>query len=138
RKGFDCIADEGAHYPVHAARMIADMTATSIPWPQVNEPTLRDVTKWTNEVYGYGLLPLIVVLALVRIARRVPTRPGEIALLVQLLCIVPVSIVFLGDPRFRLPYDVFGLMLLASAVASPRLSRPERTSGCHRSPQPAA
>jgi 4-amino-4-deoxy-L-arabinose transferase-like glycosyltransferase len=138
RKGLHCIKDGGLRYPIHAARMIADMTATSTPWPQVNEPTLRDVTRWTNDVYGYALLPLVVLIVLVRIRRRVPTRPGEVKLLAQLACIVPISIVFLGDPRFRAPYDVFGLMLLAAALASPLFRRAQRTSGCRRSPQPAA
>ena len=133
RKGLHCIEDEGLRYPFHAAQMVADMTATSKPWPQVNERTLRTVTDWTNTIYGYGLLPLIVILALVRIARRVPTRPGELALLSQLLCFVPVAIAYYGDPRFRATYDVFGLMLLAAALTSGG-----RTSGCRQLPQPAA
>lgn len=116
RKGLHCLSQQGWHWPVHAARMLADMTATSIPWPQVGQPTLRSVANWTNTVYGYGLLPLVILLALVRIARRVPTAPGEKALLAHLLCIVPVALVYFGDPRFRSTYDVFGLALLAAAL----------------------
>ena len=123
RKGLRCIERDGAHYPVHAARMIGDMTATSKPWPQVNEPTLSGVVDGANKVYGYGLLPLIVVVSLVRIARRVPTAAGETALLAHLACVIPVAVVFLGDPRFRTPYDVFGLALAAAAItAKPRQS----------------
>ncbi|MGB2874979.1 MAG: glycosyltransferase family 39 protein [Gaiellaceae bacterium] len=118
RKGLHCIAREGAHYPVHAAQMIADMTATSKPWPQANEPTLRNVVDGANLLYGYGLLPLIVLVAVVRIARRLPTARGETALLAHLLCIVPIAILYLGDPRLRAPYDVFGLMLGAVAAAA--------------------
>jgi hypothetical protein len=118
RQGLTCLRNRGAHWPVHAARMLADMTATSRPWPQEDQPTLSTVIDWTNTVYGYGLLPLAIVLALVRIARRVPTAPGEKALLAHLLCIVPVALVYLGDPRFRATYDAFGLALLAAALTS--------------------
>jgi 4-amino-4-deoxy-L-arabinose transferase-like glycosyltransferase len=139
RKGLHCVEHEGFRYPIHAARMIADMTATSKLWPQVNEPTLRTVADGTNELYGYALLPLIILIALGRIRRRGPTRAGEVALLAHLACIVPIAIVFFGDPRFRVPYDVFGLTLLAAALTSrDLLSRAQRTSGCRRSPQPAA
>jgi 4-amino-4-deoxy-L-arabinose transferase-like glycosyltransferase len=124
RKGLTCLENYGARWPLHAARMILDMTATSIPWPQVTQPTLSSVTNWTNLVYGYGLLPLAILLALVRIVRRAPTAPGEKALLAHLLCIVPVALVYFGDPRFRSPYDVFGLALLAASLtALPRLMR---------------
>jgi len=117
RKGLTCLENYGARWPVHAAHMILDMTATSIPWPQVGQPVLSSVTNWTNIVYGYGLLPLVIVLALVRIARRVPTAAGEKALLANLLCFVPVALVYFGDPRFRSTYDVFGFALLAAALA---------------------
>ena len=118
RRGLDCVRRKGARYPLHAARMIADMTATSKPWPQVNEATLSSVVAATNTFYGYGLLPLVVVVALVRIVRRVPTWRGEAVLLAHLLCVVPIVIVFFGDPRFRAPYDLFGLALAAAALAS--------------------
>jgi hypothetical protein len=42
-KGLDCIRRQGAHYPVHALRMLADATATSTPWPQADERTLGRV-----------------------------------------------------------------------------------------------
>jgi hypothetical protein len=118
RKGLDCLVHDGLRWPVHAAHVLLDMTATSIPWPQVGQPTLRQVTDWTNTVYGYGLLPFVILLAFVRIARRVPTAAGEKALLAHLLCIVPVALVYFGDPRFRSTYDVFGLALLAAALAA--------------------
>ena len=117
RKGLTCLENYGARWPVHAGHMILDMTATSIPWPQVGQPVLSTVTDWTNTFYGYGLLPLVIVLAAVRIVRRVPTAAGEKALLANLLCFVPVALVYFGDPRFRSTYDVFGLALLAAALA---------------------
>ena len=116
RRGLDCLEHDPAHWPVHAARMLADMTATSNPWPQVGQPTLSTVIDWTNTVYGYGLLPLVILLAFVRIVRRVPTASGEKALLAHLLCFVPVALVYFGDPRFRSTYDVFGFALLATAL----------------------
>ena len=101
--------------------MIADTTATSKPWPQINEPTLRTVTDGVNVLYGYALLPLIILITLERVRRRVTTRAGEVTLLAHLACVVPTAIVFLGDPRFRAPYDVFGLMLLSAAITSGNL-----------------
>jgi 4-amino-4-deoxy-L-arabinose transferase-like glycosyltransferase len=117
RKGLHCLAHDGARWPVHAAHVLLDMTATSIPWPQVGQSTLSTVADWTNTFYGYGLLPLIIIVAAVRIRRRVPTASGETALLAHLLCLVPVALVYFGDPRFRSTYDVFGLALLAAALA---------------------
>jgi 4-amino-4-deoxy-L-arabinose transferase-like glycosyltransferase len=116
RKGLDCLRHDGTGWFHHAGVVLADMTATSNPWPQEDQPTLSSVTNWTNRIYGYGLLPLIIILALVRIIRRVPTAAGETALLAHLLCIVPVALVFFGDPRFRSTYDVFGFALLAAAI----------------------
>jgi hypothetical protein len=116
RQGLDCLEHDGWRWPVHAARVLADMTATSRPWPQVGQPTLSTVIDWTNAVYGFGLLPLVIVIALVRIVRRVPTAAGEKALLANLLCIAPLALVYFGDPRFRATYDVFGLALLAAAL----------------------
>ena len=116
RKGLTCLENDGVHWPAHAARVLADMTATSIPWPQEAQPTLSTVIDWTNTVYGYGLLPLVILVALVRIACRVPTAAGEKAFLAHLLCIVPVALVYFGDPRFRATYDPFGLALLAAAL----------------------
>ncbi len=124
RKGLTCLENDGARWPLHAARMILDMTATSIPWPQVGQPTLSTVIDWTNTVYGYGLLPFVILLAVVRILRRVPTAAGEKTLLAHLLCFVPVALVYFGDPRFRSTYDVFGLALLAAALTElPKLFR---------------
>jgi 4-amino-4-deoxy-L-arabinose transferase-like glycosyltransferase len=137
RKGLRCIQHEGLRYPIHAARMIADMTATSKVWPQRTEPTLRTVADGTNVLYGYVLLPLIVLIALVRVRRRVPTRAGEVALLAHLACIVPIAIVFLGDPRFRTPYDVFGLMLLSVAVTSGNPFRERSREGVDGVSEPA-
>ncbi|HZT93647.1 MAG TPA: hypothetical protein VE985_04120 [Gaiellaceae bacterium] len=118
RKGLTCLEHYGARWPVHAGRMILDMTATSKPWPQEAQATLSGVIDWTNTVYGYGLLPLAILLAAVRIARRVPTAAGERALLAHLLCFVPVALVYFGDPRFRSTYDAFGFGLLAAALTS--------------------
>jgi hypothetical protein len=116
RQGLDCLEHDGWRWPVHAARDLADMTATSIPWPQVSQPTLSTVIDWTNIVYGFGLLPLVILLAVFRIVRRVPTAAGEKAMLANLLCFVPVALVYFGDPRFRSTYDVFGFALLAAAL----------------------
>ena len=42
---------------------------------------------------------------------------GETVMLLQLACALVVAIFFFGDPRVRSTYDVFGLALLAAAIA---------------------
>ena len=94
------------------------MTATTIPWPQVNnEEGQRGVVRVSNLAYSF-LLPLGRGLLRLhhRAAARVRTLSGEAVMLLQLACVLVVAIFFFGDPRVRSTYDVFGLALLAACI----------------------
>jgi hypothetical protein len=72
----------------------------------------------SNLVYAL-LLPWIVIESVFLVRRRHATRrpSGELIMLAHLACVVLVAILYFGDPRLRIPYDVFGLSLLAALIA---------------------
>lgn len=116
-EGLRCIQHDGlGHIPI-LVRNVLDMTATTIPWPQVTEDGLRGVVKVSNLAYAL-LLPWVLIES-VSLIRRRPSgwSSGEAAMLLQLACVVVVAVIFFGDPRVRSSYDVFGLALLAVLIA---------------------
>ena len=117
RQGLECIEEDGLSHVALWARSIPDMLWTSIPWPQVNESGLRGVVNVTNVAYAV-LLPLVIVgtALLVRDRRREGRRSGELVLALHLATVLVTAFVFFGDPRFRMPYDFFGLALLAAVL----------------------
>lgn len=129
-EGARCVRDDGLGHARIVGRSVLDLTATSVPWPMAADPDLEETARVTNIVY-VGLLPAIVIAAagLARWRRFHGERSGEVTLLLHLACILPTAIAFFGEPRFRiLPYDVFGLALMAAAIASlafgaPRVQR---------------
>lgn len=128
-EGLDCVRDHGASHAGVLARHVLDMTVTTTPWPQDQEEGLRDVARVSNVLY-FVLLPavLIAVAGLVRWRRARGEQAPEVVLLLHLACVVPVALLFLGEPRLRTPYDLFGLALLAAVLASwlfgaPRVDR---------------
>jgi hypothetical protein len=64
-------------------------------------------------------LPLVAAYSVFVIVRRGTPGlfSGEAVILLQLACVLVVAIFFFGDPRVRSTYDVFGLALLAAAIA---------------------
>jgi 4-amino-4-deoxy-L-arabinose transferase-like glycosyltransferase len=121
--GLRCIERNGLGHVRVLARNVLNMSATTIPWPQVNEDGQRVVVRASNLAYSL-LLPLVVIDS-VFIRRRTSGRsPGETVMLLQLACVLVVAIFFFGDPRVRSSYDVFGLALLAARIAD-RLSLDE-------------
>ena len=132
--GLQCISQDGLGHIRILARNVIDMTATTIPWPQVNnEEGQRGVVQASNLVYSL-LLPLIVIgsLFLIRRRRAAGQPSGELVMLAQLLCVVLVSVAFFGDPRIRSSYDVFGLALLAAFITD-RFGLDKLTLGGQRS-----
>jgi 4-amino-4-deoxy-L-arabinose transferase-like glycosyltransferase len=114
--GLRCIEREGLGHVRVLARNVLNMSATTIPWPQVNEDGQRVVVRASNLAYSL-LLPLVVIDS-VFVRRRASGRsPGETVMLLQLACVLLVAIFFFGDPRVRSSYDVFGLALLAARIA---------------------
>jgi hypothetical protein len=114
----DCIRDNGWSHGSLLGRHVLDMAYTTVIWPQVNEPALRQPLKIANLVYIL-MLPAVLIgtLLLIRERRRRHERAGELDLLLQLLTALVTALVFFGDPRFRMPYDFFGLALLGAVVA---------------------
>jgi hypothetical protein len=116
--GLQCIERDGLGHVRVLARNVLNMSATTVPWPQVNEAGQRGVVRLSNLVYSL-LLPLIVIDTIFVLVRRPSSgrSSGEVVMLLQLACTLLVAIFFFGDPRVRSTYDVFGLALLAARVA---------------------
>lgn len=120
--GFKCIRKDGWSHARRIYTNVADLFATTEPWPP-NQGKFRRVTTISNVVYCYALL-FIVPVALWLARRRRPER----WLLVQHACVLPVGLLFVGDPRYRIPYDVFGMLLLTGIImAGLKLRRDERS-----------
>jgi Dolichyl-phosphate-mannose-protein mannosyltransferase len=117
-QGMSCIAADGLAHARVIVRNIYDMGLSTIPWPPSNDEGLKEVVSFTNVGYVL-LLPFIVVGTIRKIRRLWPLGAGrgELMLLGQLSLALVTAIVYFGDPRFRVPFDVFGLALAASLVA---------------------
>jgi 4-amino-4-deoxy-L-arabinose transferase-like glycosyltransferase len=119
REGLKCVQENGVNHLSILTLSLANMTATTLLWPQANEPHLRDVVTVTNFLYTLALLPIVagaLVLASRRRAAGVPS--GEVTMLLHLSMLVPVAIIAaVGEPRYRTVYDLFGLALLAAIIA---------------------
>lgn len=120
KQGLKCIRDDGFSHLTVLTRSLANMTATTLPWPQSNEPVLKDVAGVSNFFYCFVLLPIAVVGGIGLIRRRRPAglHSGEATMLAHLAMVVPVALISaVGEPRYRTVYDLFGLALLAAVVA---------------------
>lgn len=117
-QGMGCIAADGVAHARVILRNIYDMGLSTVPWPPSNDEGLKQVVSFTNVGYVL-LLPLIVVGSVRKIRRSWPLGGGrsELMLLGQLSLALVTAIVYFGDPRFRTPFDVFGLALAASLIA---------------------
>jgi hypothetical protein len=115
--GLRCIERDGLGHVGVLARNVLNMSATTVPWPQVNEAAQRGVVRLSNLAYSL-LLPLIVIDSVFVLVRRPASgrSSGEVVMLLQLACALLVAIFFFGDPRVRSSYDVFGLALLAARI----------------------
>jgi 4-amino-4-deoxy-L-arabinose transferase-like glycosyltransferase len=115
--GLGCIERDGLGHVSLLARSILNMSATTIPWPQVDEGGQWGPVRVSNLAYSL-LLPFVVVYAaFVVVRRRVSGQSaGVVVMLLQLACVLVVAIFFFGDPRVRSTYDVFGLALFAACI----------------------
>jgi 4-amino-4-deoxy-L-arabinose transferase-like glycosyltransferase len=116
-EGMECVRKNGWGHARIVLRNIADLGATSDMWPPADEPTLRRVLRPFNVAYSLAILP-IVAISLVSVWRQDwAARRSEALMAAHLYCVLATGIFFLGDPRYRMPYDVFGLVLAASLIA---------------------
>jgi 4-amino-4-deoxy-L-arabinose transferase-like glycosyltransferase len=117
--GWKCIEDDGLAHVRRLARNVVDMTATTMPWPQADD------TGWQRELprafnFAYSLLlPWVVIESLILAVRRwrAGRSYGEAFMLANLLCVVLLALVVVGDPRVRTVYDVFGFALIGALLA---------------------
>jgi 4-amino-4-deoxy-L-arabinose transferase-like glycosyltransferase len=126
-QGIGCIAENGLTHARILLRNVFDMGLSTMPWPLSNEPGVGDVANLTNVAYT-AALPFIVFGAVRKIRRSWPMGGGrgELMLLGQLSLVLVTAIFFFGDPRYRTPYDVFGLALAASLLADRIAPAPQR------------
>ncbi|MFY9589073.1 MAG: hypothetical protein WAT66_16660 [Actinomycetota bacterium] len=125
RQGLDCIRDDGLGHVTVLARNVADLGITSVPWPPSNERGLRRFVRPANLAFSW-VLPSIIVAGFAYASgrrKRDGAEEGPPAdrtglLLAHLLCVFPTAIVFYGDPRFRVPYDAFGLALASMLLVA--------------------
>ena len=135
-QGLHCLTHDIPAQIGEAFREVADLTATSIPWPQVNEIGLSRISDITNILYCSALI--IAILVLIRQRRSLGTDRSATAstgmtsrtakiLLWQLATVVPVVIVYGSEPRYRIPYDALGLILTAALATrrSDQVGKPE-------------
>ncbi|RLB56834.1 MAG: hypothetical protein DRI90_18420 [Deltaproteobacteria bacterium] len=108
--GETCIEEDGWGHLFRIYTNVADLFATTDPWPPRGE--LGKVVAWHNEGYCWSLL-LILPTAFWLGRRRWPEK----WLLVQYLTVMPVALVFYGDPRYRIPYDMFGILMLTGILS---------------------
>jgi 4-amino-4-deoxy-L-arabinose transferase-like glycosyltransferase len=132
-RGLDCIRADGIGHVAVVLRNVADLGITSVPWPPSVEPGLRRFVKPANLILSWALPSLIVYGIVLHRSRRPAGRPG--LLVTHLLCVFPTAMVFYGDPRFRLPYDVFGLALFAILLAT---YLPRREPASEAAPEPGS
>ena len=119
KQGLRCMKqDLGGQFAV-VARNVADLGITSVPWPQSEYRSLRLFVKPTNLIYSFAIPSILVAsIFLARQKNRRRYREGEWILIASLMAVLPTALIFYGDPRFRVPYDVFGLALAGSLVSA--------------------
>ena len=132
--GMRCIKQDGWKHLRRIYTNVADLFAPTEPWP-VNQTKFRGVSTASNTIFSWALLVILPVAAWIG-RRRWPER----WLIVQAACILPVGIFFVGDPRYRIPYDVFGfLMVTGTLLAIFKMRGDERLDvKPAEAPQPAA
>ncbi|MEW5851396.1 MAG: hypothetical protein AB2A00_21585 [Myxococcota bacterium] len=111
-EGFKCIREEGWKHLERIYTNVEDLFAPADPWPP-NSGRFAKISNWANKSYSHGLLfllPFVVFLARYR-------RP-ERWLLIQLATVLPVGFLFYGDSRYRVPYDMFGFIMLAGVIVA--------------------
>jgi len=119
KEGFRCIRKDGITHVGVVLRNVGDMGLTTVPWPPSDERGLRRFVWPANVVYSLAL-PLIIVSSVVvmRRKRALGMFASEGILLAHMAPIVILAVLFVGDPRYRLPYDAFGLILASSLIVS--------------------
>ena len=128
-RGIDCIRGRGLGDLRWIARGIFDMTLTSVPFPTIVEGDLGGRVAFVNAMFSIAL-PFVLwgAVWLIRLRRRRGEGSGELLMLGHFACVLLTAVIFTGDPRYRIPYDVFALALAGSLAAYFFVERPTRRS----------
>ncbi|NJM94230.1 MAG: hypothetical protein HC842_05815 [Cytophagales bacterium] len=95
----------------YSLEYVSDLLATSKPWPFGKARWHRMLAHWYNFIFS----ALVVVPGFLcgLVFFRPLWKSGAILLFVATWAIVITAFVFLGDPRYRTPYDLFFIPLAA-------------------------
>ena len=128
-RAFDCIRQRGPGELRWVARGIFDMTLTSVPFPTIVEGDLGDRVAFVNAMFSVAL-PFLLwgAVWLIRLRRRRGEGAGELLMLAHFACLLLYAVIFTGDPRYRIPYDVFALALAGALAAYFFVERPTERS----------
>jgi len=110
--GMECIRSDGITHVERLLTNLEDFLWGVQPWPVYNLQPVWLVMS-LSFIYPFALLAC-VALAL-RFKRH---QRAEQLLLGLLLTALPVALLFYGDSRFRITYDIFGILLFSGLVAS--------------------
>ena len=136
-RGLDCIRDHGFGHVRYWGENVLDALAATTPYPQsVASDWTRDWARIVNSAYSWALCGLLLYALVEVVRRRRRRRPARVLgfLLVAASMWIPLSMVFFGAPRYRLPFDIFAFALLAILVAARSPSADAATG--QRPPQP--
>ena len=116
--GKDCIRADGIGHVKVLGYNVLDLGFTTTPWPQSTDGGLRGLVDAANTGYTLVLLPVMLVTldGVVSVWRRTRRLDDAVVPLAHLVSVIPTALIFYGDPRFRTPYDVVGIILIAVVV----------------------
>jgi hypothetical protein len=115
-QGWDCARRDGLGHISVLGRHLADMLATSTPWPEFDDGgAVRVVAEWSNRALA-SFLVLLALAGLATAARRRRLPSSVLIPAAHLACAPLVALVFIGDPRITLLYTPFALTLLGLAL----------------------
>jgi hypothetical protein len=111
-EGFKCIQADGWSHLGRIYQNVEDLFSPADPWPP-NSGRFARASNWANHVYSHALFFLLPAALLLSRWRR-PER----WLLIQMATLLPVGLIFYGDSRYRVPYDMFGFLILAGLLCA--------------------
>jgi hypothetical protein len=113
-RAWSCISGDPGRAAVLVGRSMLDTTATSIPFPPWTDSRLVILAAELANT----LTCLLLVALVIAVLRRAGRSPVSRTLVLHLACAFVTAAAFLGEPRYRVPYDLFVWALLGWWVAS--------------------
>jgi 4-amino-4-deoxy-L-arabinose transferase-like glycosyltransferase len=114
---FECIRKQPAEACFRSIEHVSDLAFNNLEWPSAvrasqNVPDLRP---WVDSFQKLFVLLLLFPACLhlychFRILLR-GELPGDLLVLMPLIAIAGISFIFVGEPRYRVPFDAFVILL---------------------------